>query len=591
MTALADTDRPRRQRLMAGAVGAGARRIGLGLLVAVVGGAAWSARAAAPTLEQFFPVAVQAGTTTTVNAVGKFAPWPAKVWTDSPGLSFRPGEKAGELSVEVGADVPAGPHLVRLYNDTGASAPRFIVVTAEPPGAEVEPNDEFSRPQLIERLPVSLNGRLNKGGDVDSFAVQLEAGQTLLASVDAYVLASPVDAVIRVVDTRGLELALNHDNGRNLDPLLTWTAPAAGTYVVQVFGFAHPATADVRFTGSDACVYRLHLSKGPQVRYTLPLGLERTKTATLRAFGWNLGTENGREFTVDGAVFPADLAQASWRRPEFENAVSIPLGEGTEWLEETWLARPKDAPAPCPPFAVSGMIARIGEVDRFAFAATKGESLVIAVQSAALGFPLDAWLAIQTAAGKERVRGDDSTSADPLVEWTAPESGTFYAVVGSVLQRAGDDHRYRLSVRAARPRFQAVVAEAGVTVEPGKTAKLKLTARRSEGFKTKLTCTVTGLPAGLTVAPVELGETAKEITLELAAAADAAPFSGPVRIHFQADTDPAGAVYPAGHELVTTTLNNGVPQGFRDLVITSTPDVWLTVLSAPKEKEKPADEK
>ena len=573
-----------------GPVVARVRRIALGGVLALCGFAMPSTRAAAPTLDQFYPVAVQAGTTTTVNAVGKFAPWPPQLWVDTPGIAFRPGEKAGELSVEVSAEAPFGPHLVRMYNETGASAPRFIVVTSEAPGTEVEPNDEFSRPQVIERLPVALNGRLSKGGDVDSFAVQLEAGQTLVASVDAYVLASPVDAVIRLVDTRGLELALNHDNGRNLDPLLTWKAPAAGTYVVQVFGFAHPATADVRFTGSDACVYRLHLSKGPRMRYTLPLGLERSQKARMRAFGWNLGAENGREFGVDGAVFAADLAQASWRWPEFENALSIPLGEGTEWLEETWLARAKDAPASCPPFAVSGVIARIGEVDRFAFAATKGDNLVIAVQSAAFGFPLDAWLAIQTAAGKELVRGDDGTSADPQLEWTAPESGTFYAVVGSVLQRAGDDYRYRLSVRAARPRFQAVVADAGVTVEPGKTAKLKLTARRSEGFKIRLTSTVTGLPAGLTAAPVELGETAKEITLELVAAADAAPFNGPVRIQLQADTASPGAAYPAVHELVSTTLNNGVPQGFRDLVITSTPDVWLTVLAAAKEKEKPASE-
>ena len=52
-------------------------------------------------------------------------------------------------------------------------------------------------------------------------------------------------------------MAFNHDNGRNLDPFLTFTTAAAGRFTLQVFGFAHPANAEVRLHGSDAAVYRL----------------------------------------------------------------------------------------------------------------------------------------------------------------------------------------------------------------------------------------------------------------------------------------------------------------------------------------------
>jgi hypothetical protein len=368
---------------------------------------------------------------------------------------------------------------------------------------------------------------------VDSFAIQLDAGQTLTAALDAYVLGSPVDAVLRLVDTRGLELALNHDNGRNLDPALTWTAQAAGTYVLQVFGFAVPATADVRFTGSDACVYRLHLANAAPAPSAFP---------------------------------PASMP---------------------EWTERNHAARTAGQPAPAPPFAVTGAIERIGGQDHFGFVAAKGENLVLAIQSAALGLPLDAWLAIRNSAGKELVRNDDGTNADPVLEWSAPETGTYTAVVGSVLRRAGADHRYRLSVQPARPRFQGVIAESGFTVEPGKSAKIKVTARRIEGFNTRLTATVAGLPAGVSASPVELDGTAKEITLDLAATADAPPFSGPVQVEFREEN--SDTVRPAIHELVSTTLRNGVPQGFRDLVITSTDQLWLTVLPAPP--AKPAAEK
>ena len=485
-------------------------------------------KAAAPTLTHLYPVAAVSGTATPVSAVGKFDPWPPKVWTDAPGISFVPGEKAGQFTVEVNADVPPGPHLVRFYNDTGASAPRFLIVTGDPQATETEPNDDFDKAPLVERLPITFNGRLNKSGDVDSFALRLDAGQTLHASLDAYLLGSPVDAVLRLVDTRGLERSLNHDNGRSVDPALTWTAQVAGTYILQVFGFAQPATADVRFTGSDACVYRLHLALGA----------------------------------------PAP--------PAFPPAV------GPEWTEQEHATRTADDAAPMPPFAVTGTIAQIGEKDRFTFAAGKGDKLVLAVQSAAFGFPLDAWLAIQTTAGKELVRNDDGTSADPFLEWTAPESGSYVAVVGNVLQRAGTDYRYRLSLQRPQPRFEGVIAESGFVVEPGKTTKIKVTARRLQGFKTKLTASVMGLPEGLSASPVEMGETEKEITLEVTAGPDAPPFSGPFQVAFREEN--SESVRPAIHELISTTLRNGVPQGFRDLVIKSTDQLWLTVPARPAKR-------
>src|SRR5206468_10122271 len=108
--------------------------------------------------------------------------------------------------------------------------------------------------------------------------------------LEAYVLGSPVDAVLRLVDARGVQVALNHDDGRTLDPFLAFTAKAAGPYVLQVFGFVFPADSSVRFTGNSRCVYRLHLSRGPYARYCLPLGAPQGERSTLRLVGWNFGT-------------------------------------------------------------------------------------------------------------------------------------------------------------------------------------------------------------------------------------------------------------------------------------------------------------
>src|SRR5207247_324829 len=83
---------------------------------------------------------------------------------------------------------------------------------------------------------------------------------------------------------------------RKPDRLLAWTANPAGTYILQVFGFAYPAISDVKFTGGNACVYRLHLSRGRCLQYTLPLGVQRGVRTKLRLFGWNMGSSPGLEF-------------------------------------------------------------------------------------------------------------------------------------------------------------------------------------------------------------------------------------------------------------------------------------------------------
>lgn len=545
---------------------------------------AFSAAGAAPTLDHLYPVALQAGTTNSLTAIGKFDPWPPQVWVDAPGIEFQAATNTGRFTVSLRPDTPPGPHLVRLFNERGASAPRFLVVTTEPQLDEHEPNDDLTRPQPLESWPASLNGRLDPAGDVDSFAVRLEAGQTLVASLQAYVLGSPFDGVLRLVDARGVPVAFNHDDGRTLDPLLAWTAPTPGTYVLQVFGFAYPARAEVRFTGGDACVYRLHLSHGPYLRYPLPLGVQRGARTHLRLCGWNLRAPDatsdaqapGPEVEFDGTTLAADVPWTPFRAPGCENTVALPVGDGPELLE----TEPNDTTDTAMPLAwpcaVTGRIERAGDVDAFGFEAKQGDALAFVLQSAALGFPLDARLSIEDARGKSLAAADDGATADPALDWTAPADGRFVAVVSSVLHRGGTEHLYRLSVQRARPAVTCVVTSHDLTLEPGKTNDLKVRVTRQRGFSAKLTLTATGLPEGVSAGVVEVPDKGGEVTLPVAASDGAAPFRGPIRV--VATEAESGAVHPAVAQLVSTTMVNGVPNGYHTLVIDSTEDIWLTVL-------------
>jgi hypothetical protein len=539
------------------------------------------ARGAAPTLDHLFPISVQVGTTSTITAIGKFDPWPAKVWVDVPGVTFRPATNNGKFSVEVASDAPVGPHLIRLFNDQGSSGPRFLIVTSEPQLLEAEPNDDFRKPQIVEHLPASLNARLEKSGDVDSFAIELEAGQTLVASVEAFTLASPVDAVLRVLDSRGIEVAFNHD-GSSFDPFLAWTAKSAGSYVVQVFGFAYPAQSEIKFTGGDKCVYRLNLSRGPYLRHTWPLGVQRGASTSLRVDGWNLPQPDPVPF--NGSDLPAEATQAALRLPGCDNAVLLPVGDGPELIEQ----EPNDIASETnrhpAPFAVTGCIGEPGDEDRFSFSATKDEKLVIAVQSASLGRPLDAWLRIEDEKGREKGKNDDSGGPDPKLEWTAPEDGTFVAVIGGVLQRGGPDYLYRLSIQRGVPSVKVNVSETAFTIKPGKTNEVKITVKRLHGFKPKLWVAVKPLPDGVEMEPSEVPEKGGELALKLVASDDAKPFSGPVQI-VAAETD-SGKEHRGVADLTSSSVDNGVPGGFTKLVIESTEQFWLTVLPVEEKKKE-----
>jgi hypothetical protein len=532
--------------------------------------------AAVPTLDHLYPVAAQSGTTNVVIAIGKFDPWPPKVWVDAPGILFQAETNKGKFTVAVASTAPVGPHLVRVFNAEGSSRPRFFIVAHDEQTAEQEPNNEFAAPQEIVKLPASINGRLDKPGDVDSFGVALTAGQTLIASVQASVLASPLDALIRVTDRRGVQLAWNHDNGRTLDPFVAFTARESGRYIVQVMGFPYPATSDVRLHGGESCVYRLQLSPDPFLSHTLPLGVQRGARTGLHLFGWNFSKETLREFDFDGMGLEGSCSTTTLRVPGVCNTIELSVGAGPELIE----AEPNNIRAEANllplPSAVTGCIDSALDQDRFAFSADKDLKLHLQIQAASLGFPIDPWLKIEDVDGKELVRADDNGSPDPKLDWTAPTNGTFYVVVGNVLHRGGSNFLYHLALLKPQPDFKSISAQHAVAMKPGTTNDAKITVTRLNGFKDRLTVSVAGLSEGVSMAPVEAPEGSGDVTLKFIAVPNTPPTNTIVQIHVANDV----VDHTAKFQLTGSTEDNGVPGGFRELLIPETDQIWFTVQAA-----------
>ncbi len=537
---------------------------------------AMSAQAAAPVMEHLYPAGAQRGTTNIVTAIGKQDPWPVEVWTDDARIQFKPERDEGRFSVIIPSDAEPGPRLVRLYNAEGASTVRYFIVSDTNEAEEKEANDEFSKPQALEKLPVIINGRLEKNGDVDSFAVNLEKDQWLIASLEAYVLASTMDGMLRITDTNGLQIAYNHDGNRTLDPFLAWQAPASGTYVVQVMGFPYPANSSINFDGGTGNIYRLHLTTGPYLDYTYPTGVQRGSKAELHVHGWNLpGDGRSTKLSRETASLPPTAANVPVRLSSF-NKLDIPLGSLPELTEAEPNNTTNELQVIEIPSHLSGRIQELGDVDRFAFESKKGQKWEVAVQSDKLGFPLDATLRIEDSNGKELAKNDDAnSSADPALVWTAPADGKFTIVISSLLRQGGSNYIYRLSVTEAQPSFRATVAVNNFNLAPGKTNELKATVTRIHGHDGKLVFEASGLPQGVSLVAGDIPAKSGDVTLKLVAKSDVKPFSGHFSISVK-DKE-ANITQKASNELISRGTNNGVPQGYSDLVVKEVDEFWLTV--------------
>lgn len=430
----------------------------------------FAARAAAPLLDGFYPAGGERASTNAVLAVGKFEAWPPKVWVDGAGLTFTAEANKGKFLVSIATDASVGPRLVRLYDEDGPSEPHFFVVGEGHEITETEPNNHFAKAQRVE-LPVTINGRLDKNGDVDSFSIKLRAGQWLEVRVDSYTLMSKVDAVLKLVSTNGQQLAWNHDF-ITLDPRLVWRATNDETVVLQIFGFAFPPGSDIGFTGGEAAVYRL-----------------------------NLALTN---------VAPRICESATEKEPNDTAAHA-------ERMEL--------------PANIRGTIQSATDEDRFSFSAKKGETIEVRIEAASFGSPLDAWLTIEDSSGNSLARNDDADgSNDPRLEWNAPTNGNFIVAIGSVTHRGGDEFCYRLSLQQLLPDYRATLAAGSLMLTTGTTNEVKLDFKRLRGFTNNLLITFRDLPEGVTALTTNLPAKDGSVAIQLSAALNAPKFQGPVKL-------------------------------------------------------------
>jgi hypothetical protein len=221
------------------------------------------------------------------------------------------------------------------------------------------------------------------------------------------------------------------------------------------------------------------------------------------------------------------------------NTAMIQLSAGRPHLEKEPNNTTNEAQKVTIPCLITGRLGELGDIDTFAFEAKSGEPLVFNLDSASFGFPVDARLTLRDPGGKEISQNDDrSGDRDPQMDlnFNSNPSGTYFIQVSDIFHQGGDDHVYQLAIRKRSPDFAAQVDKDSLILQQGKTAELKLTLQRLEGFDKGLTLKCAGLPEGVKLENPELGASAKEQVLKFSATDNASITNGPLRLSLTADT-------------------------------------------------------
>lgn len=549
-------------------------------------------------LTSVFPLGAQRGTSVDINSLG------GTDLDDATGLLFsHPGITAvpkmnapGQFTVSVAADVPLGLYDVCVKGVFGVSNPRTFSVGERKEVLEAEPNNEFAKPQVVE-LNTVVNGRSDGGADVDFYRVSGKAGQRLLVEAAAQRVDSRMTPILELYNAAGRKLAFRP--GTADDPLLDYSLPADGDYVVKVY--------DSVYGGSAEYGYRLVIHTGPHVDSISPSSGIPGTTAEYTLYGRNLpgGQPTDRksfgrplnmlkvqialpaDSTIEQASRPLDAAEAaadgfSYRlvTPEGStNPVAIFFATAPTAVE----AEPNDTPAQPQvvtlPIEISGAFQARGDSDLFQFDAKAGDIYWVDVFGERNGSAADPYMVI------EQVKKDDkgvetvsritalddnplnvggpafnSSSDDPVFKFAAPADGTFRITLRdrNFESRGDPTLTYRMAVRKETPDFRLVALPVTPTNDPnaqtatwdlglrkGDTAQLNVLAYRQDGFNGVIDVTLEGLPEGVTCSGASIGAGQSAAVLVLSSTEAAADWAGTIRVVGKAKLEDAALVKAA----------------------------------------------
>ena len=432
----------------------------------------------------------------------------------SPGLSASNIVKvdANNITATITAEPTVLPdlHAFRVVTNTGISNMRLLGVSAMPTVLEAEPNNDFSKPQLIPYNSTVDGVVLNE--DVDYYAVELKAGQKLNVEVEGLRLSylnDFFDPYIAIYDEKRFEIAASDDSVfLQQDCLAAITAPSDGKYIIEV--------RESSFGGNERAKYRLHIGGFPRPVAILPSGGPPGKpleTTCIDALG------NTWQETFTMPAMPIETHQV-WSQangviapsPNFLRVQDIPnVMESEPNADHNKVETVSAIPA-----AFNGILESANDRDFWVFEAKKDQQLEIRVHARnPHRSQVDAMLQVWKVGGGSIAGNDDSGGPDSYLQFKVPADGKYALCVFDHLGRFGKHFVYRAEVLLQTPAVEATITEqeryVSQTVEVPRGGRMAIevnVGRKFVGGDAKIVAK--DLPPGMTqedaMCPTDLGK-------------------------------------------------------------------------------------
>ncbi|MEM7392697.1 MAG: hypothetical protein AAF492_10150, partial [Verrucomicrobiota bacterium] len=179
-------------------------------------------------MNNVYPTTLEIGKTTELTLEG---PEDLSIWTSFKAETdwVEPGKK---LKTTVPAGVQAGVNGMVFAHPEGITQPFLLMLDDLPVQRLRQPPNDVSHPHPIP-VPSGISSRFNRTPVY--FKIELTEPRELSLDVYGERLGSPVDPMLRILDTEGRELAMADDvTSKTSDPRLRFRFEKAGAYVIEV---------------------------------------------------------------------------------------------------------------------------------------------------------------------------------------------------------------------------------------------------------------------------------------------------------------------------------------------------------------------
>ena len=279
--------------------------------------------------------------------------------------------------------------------------------------AEVEPNNDFAKPQPIP-MNVTVNG-VADNEDVDYYAVEAKKGERITAEVEGIRLGLTLfDPYVAILDAKRFELASSDDAALIWqDGFVSRRRPEDGTYIIQVRESAYARQRATASIGSTSATSR---GRRPRSR---PAARSARRVA-VRWIGDVLG-ETDHEPDLAGRrrprLRPGRPGRAAGPPPTRTSSGSARSATRSRPSRTTTPRRP---PRSTPPVALNGVIGTPGDVDHYVFKAKKGRTYDVRVFARRIRSPLDSVLYVAAGTAARPSPATTTTAARQLHPVHAP---------------------------------------------------------------------------------------------------------------------------------------------------------------------------